>query len=61
MTAWFPWRKPLPPDPFEADEAKRLLKLAEAREPRTRRITRATNHAIAQNNFAANIKRAMEA
>lgn len=61
MTAWFPWRKPIPPDPIDTEEAKRMLAKARGREARTRRLTRQTQHAIAQNNFAPTIKRAMEA
>lgn len=61
MTAWYPWRKPLPPDPIDTEEAKRMLATAKGREARTKRLTRQTQHAISQNNFAVNIKRAMEA
>lgn len=60
MTPYF-WRKPLPPDPFDAGEAKKLLATAKGREARTKRLTRQTRHLIAQNNFAYNIKKAMEA
>lgn len=56
----WPWKRHPTTPPVDAEDAKRLLKAAQDREPRTQRLTRQTQHAIAQNHFAVSIKKAME-
>ena len=52
---------PPPPDVEDtSDEVRRLSELVKHRAMRGRRLTRATQQAIAQNHFAANIRKAME-
>lgn len=53
----------IPPTPQIAstdEAADRMAELVKARQRRGRWLTRQTKHAIAQNHFAYNIKKAME-
>lgn len=55
----WPWKRACPPD-AEIEESRRLLARAKAREPRTRRVAKATDRAIIQNHMAESILKAME-